>query len=367
MDSLKYQVVMMGSNLNQKGGIASVEKLILNYSLPEFEIRHITTHDEGSTFYRVRVFIKALLALILLLSKKDIDLLHVHFSERGSVLRKTIVIFVASWFKNPILMHAHGAEFHSFFSTLPKWIQQLIRLAFRQCKGLIALSKTDRELYIRSLQLPRDRVFVLPNPVELPSQVPERVNRSSVNLVFLGRVGQRKGAFDLIEAFANLPDLQQQKAKLILAGDGDLERGYRLVEKFSLAERVVLLGWISPEQRNALMSEADIFVLPSYHEALPMAILEAMGWGLPIIATPVGGIAELVVCGENGLLVTPGNIQQLSNAMKLAIEDEPLRLALGKTARTMAARFDIKNYWHSLEQLYRLIATPRLQQAYVSK
>ena len=357
----------MGSNLNQKGGIASVEKLILNYSPPEFGIRHITTHDEGSVLYRIKVFIKALLDLLSLLSKQDIDLLHIHFSERGSVLRKTIVIFIASWFKNPILMHAHGAEFHPFFAALPRGIQQIIRLAFGQCKGLIALSQTERELYIRSLQLPSDRVFVLPNPVELPSQVPERVNRSSVKFVFLGRIGQRKGAFDLIEAFANLPEIQQQQAKLILAGDGDLERGYALVERLKLAERVIFLGWISPEQRNALLAEADIFVLPSYHEALPMAILEAMGWGLPIIATPVGGIAELVISGENGLLVTPGHIQQLSDAMKLAIEDESLRLALGKTARKMAARFDIRNYWHTLADLYGFVATSRLQQKYVSK
>jgi glycosyltransferase involved in cell wall biosynthesis len=84
-----------------------------------------------------------------------------------------------------------------------------------------------------------------------------------------------------------------------------------------------------------------------------MALLEAMSWALPVITTPVGGIPELVTSGENGLLVNPGDIQQLSNAILSLIKDQKLRLKLGKAARASVASLDIKNYLNKLEQVYQ--------------
>ena len=81
-------------------------------------------------------------------------------------------------------------------------------------------------------------------------------------------------------------------------------------------------------------------------------MLEAMAWGLPAIVTPVGGIAEVVTHGENGLLVEPGNIQQLSDAMKSLITSEELRLSLGAKARTSMVPLDINNYWLSFLNVY---------------
>jgi glycosyltransferase involved in cell wall biosynthesis len=366
MEKPDYQIIMVGSSLRQKGGISSVENLILKYTPESFSIGHITTHDEGSVSYRVKVFFKAILSLLSLFMQRKIDLLHVHFSERGSVFRKMLVIFIAGCFKKPILMHAHGAEFHPFFASVPQWVQKAIIASFSNIRGLITLSKLDRDLYINSLQVPGERVFVLPNPVEVPVKVPERSDRESVKLVFLGRVGLRKGAFDLIEAFAKLPAAQREKTSLILAGDGDIEQGEQLVSKLGLEGKVFFLGWIDKFQRNSLLADADIFILPSYNEGLPMAILEAMSWGLPVIATPVGGIAEVTIPGENGLLVTPGSVQQLSDAIKLAIDDKPLRLSMGQNARQTAEKFEIKTYWRSLAEIYRSMGVKQPQQ-YVSR
>jgi glycosyltransferase involved in cell wall biosynthesis len=366
MEKPDYQIVMVGSSLRQKGGISSVENLILKYSPESFSIRHITTHDEGSVFHRVQVFFKAILSLLSLFLQRKIDLIHIHFSERGSVFRKMLVISIARFFKKPILMHAHGAEFHPFFASVPQWVQKAIKASFSNIQRLITLSKLDRDLYVSSLQIPGERVVVLSNPVELPVKIPERSDRESLKLVFLGRVGLRKGAFDLIEAFARLPVAQQEKASLVFAGDGDIEQGKQLVSKLGLEGKVFFLGWIDKTQRETLLADADLFILPSYNEGLPMAILEAMSWGLPVIATPVGGIPEVTIPGENGLLVTPGSVKQLSDAIKLAIDDKPLRLSMGKNARQTAEKFDIKNYWHSLAEIYRSMGVKRSQQ-YVSR
>jgi glycosyltransferase involved in cell wall biosynthesis len=118
-----------------------------------------------------------------------------------------------------------------------------------------------------------------------------------------------------------------------------------------------LLGWIDSDKRNELLLKADLFILPSYNEALPMALLEAMAWGLPVIVTPVGGIPEVVTADENGLLVTPGDIQQLSSAMQSLITNEDLRLRLGDAARASAIEFDVTKYCVNLVNIYHSISS----------
>ncbi|BAY96481.1 group 1 glycosyl transferase [Tolypothrix tenuis PCC 7101] len=350
------KILMIGASLQQNGGIATVEKLIINYINYPIEIEHITSHDEGSIIHRLIVFTKALIKLIWCLTIQKIALVHIHLSDGGSVLRKAILLIVAVIFGKPVLMHAHGAEFHVTYSKLPLWAQKTVSWVFRQSQGFIVLSNTWKDYYVSKLGLNPKQVIVMPNPTEIPAQIPNRANSNQLNLVFCGRVGKRKGAFDLIEAFAKLPDSQKAHTKLILAGDGEISKAQELADNLNLTEKVTFLGWINAKQMNELLSQANIFVLPSYNEGLPMAILEAMGWGLPIIATPVGGIPELVVNQQNGLLVTPGNIQELSQAIELLVADESLRLALGKVARKNVEPFDIKNYCHNLAETYYSIS-----------
>jgi glycosyltransferase involved in cell wall biosynthesis len=95
-----------------------------------------------------------------------------------------------------------------------------------------------------------------------------------------------------------------------------------------------------------------VFILPSYNEGLPMALLEAMSWGLPVITTPVGGIPELVISGTNGLLVNPGDIAGLSAALQSLVASEQLRLQLGNAARATVMPFEIGKYFSQLASVY---------------
>ena len=346
------KIIMLGASLDQNGGIATVEKLILKHTPSHLEIQHITSHDEGSITHRIIVFSQALVSLLWILLLRQTDIVHIHLSDGGSLLRKAILALSTFVFHKPVLIHAHGANFESTYFKLPKWAQQVLNLIFRQCNGFIVLSNTWKDFYTLNLGLDAKQVFVLPNPTEIPSQVPNRTNSAKIRLVFSGRVGKRKGAFDLIRAFANLPPQLKNCSELIMAGDGEIEQGEQLVESLNIREYVTFLGWIDEQQLDTLLAEADVFVLPSYNEGLPMALLEAMSWGLPPIATPVGGISELVTSNKDGLLVTPGDIEQLSNAMELLIENETLRLSLGSAARKTVAPFDVKNYCALLSDIY---------------
>ncbi|HLO83780.1 MAG TPA: glycosyltransferase family 4 protein [Nostocaceae cyanobacterium] len=352
----EIHTLMIGASLEQNGGIATVEKLILKYIPPEIKIHHITSHDEGSIAHRIRVFSNAMAKFLARICTRKVDVVHIHISDGGSVLRKAIFTIVARIFGKPVLMHAHGAEFHLTYKKLPQLAKQILSWVFRQCQSFIVLSKTWQDYYVDNLGLNQEQVVVLSNPTELPLQVPDRKNNHQINLVFCGRVGQRKGAFDLINAFANLPEAKKNSAQLIIAGDGEVEPAQQLASSLNLAEKVTFLGWINSQQRDEILSKADVFILPSYNEGLPMAILEAMGWGLPVIATPVGGIPELVLTNQNGLIVTPGDIQQLSAAIELLIENESLRLSLGTVARQNVEKFDIRNYCQTLANIYRSLS-----------
>ncbi|MFN6572452.1 MAG: glycosyltransferase family 4 protein [Dendronalium sp. ChiSLP03b] len=351
------KILMIGSSLEQNGGIATFEKLIIKHAPTNIEIQHITSHDEGSIAHRLIIFCQALGKFLWKLIFEQTDIIYLQISERANILRKSILALIAFLFRKPVLLHAHGAEFHLTYSRLPEWAKQLLSSIFRRCNGLIVLSKTWKEYYVLNLGLNPQQVFVLPNPAELPVEIPQRMNADRVTLLFCGRVGQRKGTFDLIEAFANLPAEQKNRAKLIIAGDGDIEQGRKLVENLNLTEHITFAGWVNSEERDKLLAKADVFLLPSYNEGLPMAILEAMSWGLPVISTPVGGIPELIVSNENGLLVKPGDIQQLSAAILSLITNDELRLIMGKTARERVMPYDIKNYLNSLIDVYNLVLT----------
>lgn len=353
MNQLK--VLMLGESLSKQGGIVSVEKLILSQSPSEVQIRHISTLEDGSRIHKILIFGRALGELLWRLMRREADLLHIHLSERGSTFRKAILTLIAVVLRKPVVMHAHGSEFPTFFSKLPQWVRRGLIQIFRRCTLFIVLSESWKKFYIDSLGLEARQVLVLPNPVKLPSQVPCRKGSPKVNFVFFGRIGERKGVFDLIQAFAALPPEQKTGSGLTLAGDGEVEQARRLVESLDLMDQVTVLDWLGPDQRDTLLFKADVFVLPSYNEGLPMALLEAMAWGLPVITTPVGGIPELVTQSQNGLLVNPGDIQQLSVAIQSLIEAEGLRLSLGSAARASVLSFDIKNYWCSLVSSYRSV------------
>lgn len=346
------RIVLLGASLNQNGGIATVEKLILQGLSSDISIRHITTHDEGTGLHRILVFSQAVVLLSWQLLVDRPDLIHIHISDGGSILRKAILTVIARAFRKPVLMHAHGAEFHKTYLKLPRIIQKVLNKIYRSCSRFIVLSETWKVFYESHLGLLPEQVIILPNPTELPIQLPTRPQTSKVNLVFLGRIGQRKGAFDLIQAFAHLPIEQQSNSHLFLAGDGEIKQAQALANSLQIQDKITFLGWIDSKQRNKILEASDIFVLPSYNEGLPMAILEAMGWQLPIISTPVGGIPELIVPGENGLLITPGDIKQLSESMKCLIEDKALRLKIGIAARKTVEPFDIQNYCTDLAAIY---------------
>lgn len=346
---------MVGESPSLRGGISSVQNLIIKNISPEICITHLATvvaYPSDPSLPKAFAFVRALVKLLVYLVKGEVDVVHVHLSERGSAFRKMVVSAIVLIFRIPIILHAHGSEFHLFYPKLPLGIRWIMRSIFRRCDQLIVLSNSWKKFYAENLGFASDQLIVLENPVEIPPHTQDRSKRDIVNLLFLGRIGERKGAFDLLKAFSALPPNLLEFSKLYLAGDGDVDAAKCLSQKLNLGDRVEVLGWIDSNQRNELLNKCDIFVLPSYNEGLPVALLEAMAHRLPVITSPVGGIPELITHQSNGLLVTPGDIEQLTQFLTLLIEKKDLRNTLGATALESVKPFNVNDYCTSLSSLY---------------
>jgi glycosyltransferase involved in cell wall biosynthesis len=351
---LRVKVLQMGPALEVRGGVSSVEQLICDYLPPYASIRHVATMNEGSKLARAAVFARALRSLSRSLEDIDPAIVHIHFSSRGSTLRKLILANMVVRARRPLILHAHGAGFDQFYRTLPGPVRRLVSRTLQQASVLIALSSQWRDFYVHECEVSPSQVIVLPNPVRVPTRVTDRAGRSQVQFLHLGRLGQRKGGYDLVKAFAALPEALRARARLVLAGDGDVDGMRKLAAP--LGERVRVLSWIDAHERDRLLGESDVFVLPSYAEGVPMSLLEAMAAGLPSITTPVGGIPDVFTHGVEGLLVPPGDPGQLRAAMSTFITDEPVRLAAGKRAYESARAFDVHAYARRLADIYQRIA-----------
>jgi glycosyltransferase involved in cell wall biosynthesis len=349
------KIIMLGEGLDRQGGIVSVEKLILKETTSDIQFQHITTLPNGSTIHKVLVFLQSIGELFWNLLNQKADLIHIHVSDRGSAFRHSITTLIGWLFQKPVIIHTHSADFHLFYSPLPQWLKGWLSWSFCKCSRFIVLSDSWKKFYIENLGLKSEQVIVLPNPVKIPAEIPHRINSKQIFFLFLGRIGERKGAFDLIKAFASIPVAQQSRAKLVMAGDGDVEQARSLIPTLNLIDYITILDWVDQEKRDDLLIKADVFVLPSYNEGLPMALLEAMSWGLAVITTPVGGIPEIVTQVQNGLLVNPGDIQELSEAMQSLIANENLRISLGNNARVRVKHLDINDYLVSLKSIYAAV------------
>ncbi|OYD98665.1 hypothetical protein CDG77_05115 [Nostoc sp. 'Peltigera membranacea cyanobiont' 213] len=188
---------------------------------------------------------------------EEVDIIQFEISQRGSIFRQGVMTFLAWVFHKPTTLHAHGSQFHVFYARLAKWMQQLLNWVFCKCQRLIVLSENWKAFYIENLGLKPDRVVVFYNPVKVHDEVPQRSLfelSEKINLLFLGRIRQWKGAFDLSKAFSLLPIEYKTRSSLIMAGDGEIEQAGNLLKTLNLENYIKLPGWIGSDKHDILLT-----------------------------------------------------------------------------------------------------------------
>jgi glycosyltransferase involved in cell wall biosynthesis len=349
------RVLMLGPDLQVRGGVAAVESALIASLPPEVEVTQLATMVEGSKWRKLAVFAQALVRTFAQLRRRP-DVVHIHFASRASSVRKMLLARLALARGARVIMHAHGGGYRDYWAGLgaPARAATLQTLSRVHC--LIVLGETWREFFA-SLGVPRERIVVLPNPVVLPTSLPKRLGRSHVRLVYLGLFSRAKGVFDLVDALTRLKPDCLGRTRLVLAGNGQLTQVRELVERRGLARFVEVREWLGPVERDRLLASADAFVLPSYAEGLPMSLLESMAWGLPVIATAVGSIPEHVHEGVQGLLVQqPGDVSELAAAIERIVMDDALRWRMGEQARRAVEPLSVELYARRVAAIYGSVA-----------
>ena len=218
-----------------------------------------------------------------------------------------------------------------------RWVDRVLEVIALSAAHRVVVNSQSTADDVASLGVRRSRIVIIPPGVaRIPDSVGSRPELAArpLRLLAVGAVASRKGLEYLLEALATV----SFPFELDLAGDPDYEPAYRSrleerIDSLGLRDRVRFMGRLDDAQLDAAHREADVFVAPSVWEGFGMAVQDALLYGLPIVATRVGGIPELVRDGEHGLLVPPRDPAALAHALERLAADPALRAALRDRAR----------------------------------
>jgi glycosyltransferase involved in cell wall biosynthesis len=352
---------MIGPGKETVGGITSLVEVLIPvleqrvnllyfptvYSRPGKESGRLSAQNIILAFLQYTRFMAALF-------RSHPQIIHIHTSQGIAWLKDTFYIFVGKIFGAKVVLHVHAADFDELYGKKDQLFQRYTRWTMGLTDAIISVSDEWKERLGRIV--PAEKVLLFTNCITIDSFSPS-ANRfnNGVRALFIGSIGSRKGAFDLLEALGRLKSRGCILPTCIAgyeAQEGDLLKARLRLQELDLADSCELPGTVRGEKKAELFAKANLFVLPSYNEGLPMAILEGMSAEMAVVSTPVGGIPEIVRDGYNGFLVQPGDIEALAEKMAILAYDPGLCQLMGERSREIVEKLDVKPYVERLVALY---------------
>jgi glycosyltransferase involved in cell wall biosynthesis len=238
--------------------------------------------------------------------------------------------------------------------------RKLIAWSLSRANRVVALSQAWRAK-LRDMS-PEARIVVVENAVAMPEVVPSRGGAGRCRFALLARMDEWKGIDDLLAACAKLRGAGVE-LDVELAGPpgtaGDAATLARKIEALDLEGNVRYVGPVHGEEKAELLRGADVYIQPSHHEGMPISLLEALGFGLPVVATSVGAVPEVITDGSEGLLVPPHRSDLLAAAMRAVATDPTGRQRMSRAARRrVSARFGLDRFRNDLLSLYHELDRP---------
>ena len=348
----KLQILMVGPDLEMQGGIAAVANGLISGGLGDgCNLRYIPTACEGSRFRKTLKYFEGFYRFYKAADAADV--IHIHVSVRGSFKRKFPIAKIAKAKNKALVIHEHNGEFAEIFESESDEYRSKVREFFGWADTVIVLSEEWRDYFAANVCAEK-KIAVMHNAVALP---PTPVDPSKhQDVLFLGRLGACKSPDVLLRAAQALGS-EFPAVRYRFAGDGNVENYKALAEELGISDQCDFLGWVKGEDKERLVQESGIFCLPSRHEGMPMSLLEMMSYGLPCVATPVGGIPQVIHDGDNGYLVPVNDYKALADCLAKLIADKNLRYEVGSSARsTIKSSFNIPANVSFLSHIYRNIS-----------
>ncbi len=319
-------------------------------------LRPLDTRGDGNALSSLAVLTHALMLLLRGRISGRLAGVHVNMAERLSLLRKGTVVVACRALGLPVVLHLHAAQLHHFYRRLPAPLRALTRWAFSLATSVVVLGTASKRFVVEELGVAPGRVEILINGVPEPTAPRRAAPGPVLKLLFVGNLSERKGVSELLQAMA-LPELAAlpMPLALTLAGGGDVAGYQAQAEALGLGpERVRFAGWSDQAAVAQLMAEADMLVLPSYDEGLPLVILEALANGVAVVCTPVGEIPSVLNDAETALLVPPGDVAALGAALSKLALDAGLRERLERNGRALYAQhFSLARFFAGVARIHK--------------
>jgi glycosyltransferase involved in cell wall biosynthesis len=324
-----------------------------------FQLRVVDCYGPDRALLMPFWFVRALGVFTAAVLLRRVALLHVHMAANGSVLRKGVFVYLARLAGLPVLLHLHGGDLEIFWRKIGPSLRRAVARMVQRADRIIVLGPPWWRFAVAELGVDPGRIEIVPNGMADPGAIARERRAGPARLLFLGDVIEQKGVPELLEALGR-PELRALDWRLTIAGKGDAQKFIAAARRLALGGRIEFRGWIPPDEARRSLTEADILVLPSHFEGLPMVVIEAMAHGKAVIATAVGAIPDAVGDGESGLLVPVGDVTGLAGALRRLIADEALRYRLGREGRArFLRRYQIGAVADRLEVLYVQLAVRR--------
>ena len=347
MAAERPRVLQIGPDV--PGGMRTVMRGLFASPLAErYQLEFLAAHRGSGWAERLGVYLLCLWRLSWWSLRGRGRIVHIHATVRGSMLRKSFCVLLAGALRRRTILHMHSGpgDIVAERARLGRAQAALFRLMFRRADVVLAVSSASARALAEAYGVAA--AMVVPNAAPAAPAIPPGRGVEPLTALYLGGFANPvKGGEELLAA---LERGQPGGLRVLLCGPGELpERGRELI-----ASRPELewRGWLDDGEKEALLREAAIFVLPSTSEGLPMAVLEAMAWARAIVATAVGGVPDVLSDGEDALVVAPGDPGALASAIDRLAADPGLRERLAAAARERARRLNAEEVTGRLEALY---------------
>lgn len=342
------RVLMLGPSKESMGGIATVIKNFHRYfKCDDIDIIYLETWKEGNLIQRLKVTLVSLLKFIKYMLVVNIDIIHIHMAQDGSFYRKSLIILIGKLFRKNILLHMHASQFDKFYFNSTNIAKSYIRFILKLPNKIVVLSEKWKEFYEK---ITDNEIIIVNNAVLIDKY---NYNNNGNIISFMGRLCERKGIYDVLKIADKILE-NHKDIKLYLCGDGDIEKIKSIILEKGMSDKIIVTGWINDKDKEKILKNSIINILPSYNEGMPMAILETMAQGIPNISTDIGGIPNVIENYENGILIHPGDVDELLNSINYLLSNKEIRMDMSRKAyETIKYKFSIETYNNKFIGLYK--------------